>query len=114
MGKDKTTVERLTAVEVILEGLDEKLDELSADTKNLVELQRKQNGMLSESLGKIRRHLKDHEDDSSYWTIQQYISNQPIKSMCIVFLGGVSLFSLMVFSNETVVKDIIEIIKAAL
>jgi hypothetical protein len=121
MAKDRTIKERLTAVEVKINGLDEKLDdvrtfgmEVSAHTKELTELQRQQNGMLSESLGKIRRHLKDHEEDSCYWTVQQYIANQPLKSMFVVLLSGLTVFSLLILSNETVVKDFIEIVKAAL
>lgn len=121
MAKDKTTKERLTIVEIQLNNLDEKIDgivesgeERRKNIERLIELQRQQNGMLEKSLGKITKHLKDHEEDSNFWTFQQYIAKQPFKSIGVSVIGSLVIFSLLILSNETVVKDLLEFLKAIL
>lgn len=113
MTDDRTIKERLTAVEVTLGIMDEKVDEIVSSVQNLEALQRQQNGMLSESLGKIRKHLKDHEEDSNYWTVQQYIAEKPIRSIIVCVCGALTLFAMLVLSNETVIGELLEFLKMA-
>jgi len=121
MVKDKTTKERLAVVEVQLNNLDEKIDgivesgkEQGKSIKRLIELQRKQNGMLEKSLGKVTKHLKDHEEDSNFWTLQQYIASNPFRAVMVSITGALIVFTLLIFSNETIVKDLLEFLKVIL
>lgn len=114
MAKDRTIKERLTAVEVRFNHFSEDLGEIKTGIKGLENLHKEQNGLLSRALGKVEKHIKDHEEDSHFWTIQQYIAERPFRAVGVSVTGALIIFSLLVFSNETVVKDLIEFLKVLL
>lgn len=114
MAKDKTTKERLTIVEVQLNHLSEDIGEIKRGVEGLENLHKEQNGLLARALGKVEKHITAHEEDSHYWTIQQYIAENPFKAIMVSVTGALITFTLLVFSNETVVKELLEFLKMLL
>lgn len=114
MAKDRTIKERLTTVEVQLVNLAGDVSEIKEGVEGLESLHKEQNGLLARALGKVEKHITDHEEDSHYWTIQQYIAENPFKAITVSVTGALITFTLLVLSNETIIKDLLKFLKALL